>query len=92
MSKEVLENECFNLDKSFYQWVYPRLKTFHEMVIGYGGEYKSLEEFKDDIQKQIDKLEIILGIKIKGKTFEQVDKMRAEFNTWFGSHISQLWI
>lgn len=87
---EVLENECFNLDKSFYQWVYPRLKTFHEMVVGYGGEYKSNEEFKADIQKQINKLEIILGI--KGKSFEQVDKARAEFNAWFGSHISQLWI
>ena len=60
------------------------------MVIGYGGEYKSNEDFKADIQKQINKLEIILGI--KGKSFEQVDKARAEFNAWFGSHISQLWI
>ena len=34
---EVLENEVQNLDKSFYQWVYPRLKKFNEMVIGYGG-------------------------------------------------------
>ena len=87
---EVLENEVQNLDKSFYQWVYPRLKKFNEMVIGYGGEYKSNEEFKADIQKQINKLEIILGI--KGKSFEQVDKARAEFNAWFGSHISQLWV
>lgn len=87
---EVLEDEVWNLDRSFYQWVYPRLKKFHEMVIGYGGEYKSLEDFKDDIQKQIDKLEIILDIKRKSP--EQVDKARAEFNAWFGSHISQLWI
>lgn len=87
---EVLEDEVWNLDRSFYQWVYPRLKKFHEMVIGYGDEYKSLEDFKDDIQKQIDKLEIILDIKRKSP--EQVDKTRAEFNAWFGSHISQLWI
>lgn len=87
---EVLEDEVWNLDRSFYQWVYPRLKKFHEMVIGYGDEYKSLEDFKDDIQKQIDKLEIILDIKRKSP--EQVDKARAEFNDWFGSHISQLWI
>lgn len=87
---EVLEDEVWNLDRSFYQWVYPRLKKFHEMVIGYGDEYKSLEDFKDDIQKQIDKLEIILDIKRKSP--EQVDKARAEFNAWFGSHISQLWI
>ena len=88
---EVLEDEVWNLDRSFYQWVYPRLKKFHEMVIGYGGEYKSNEEFKADIQKQINKLEIILGIKEKSSS-EQVDKARAEFNAWFGSHISQLWI
>lgn len=87
---EVLKNEVFDLDKSFYQWVYPRLKKFNEMVTAYGCEYKSLEDFKDDIQKQINKLEIILGL--KGKSFEQVDKARAEFNAWFGSHISQLWI
>lgn len=83
------DSETWNLDSTLYNWLLPRLKRFKEVTSSYPGCYKSLEEWKDEIQKGIDLLEYISDEEnFYHKDFEDKED---EFLNWFCDKLHGLW-
>ena len=52
---EKMYDECFNLDCTIIEFLLPRLKWFKNNAIGWpDGQYGTMEEYKEEIQKIID--------------------------------------
>ena len=85
------DSELWNMDLSFYRWLYPRLKRFAEVSDTYPSQYKNIEEWKGEISRIVKLLEKIV---IEEHFFEvdaSIDKDKQEVLDWFHDNIDHLW-
>lgn len=54
------DSETWDLDSTFYKWVYPRLKKYKELNNGYPNEYLSPEDWDEELDKRIEQVRRIL--------------------------------
>lgn len=75
------DTELWNLDTTILKFIIPRLKEFKKKTVGYPTVFKSLDEWKQCIQKMIDSMESII---------EDVD---ANYDGWelFKEYFFSLW-
>lgn len=58
------DSETWEMDMTFFNWIYPRLKRFKELSNGYPEEYESFEDWIKELDKRIIQLERIINIDI----------------------------
>jgi len=54
------DSETWNLDITFYKWLYPRLKRFAKVVQVYPTTYKDLQDWLDTLKQRSQQLNTIL--------------------------------
>ena len=55
------DSETWDLDTQFYKWIYPRLKRFTEISMAYPISYDNSEDWRKELNKRINQLEVILN-------------------------------
>ena len=55
------DSETWDLDTQFYKWIYPRLKRFAEITMAYPINYDNGEDWRKELQKRVNQLEVILN-------------------------------
>ena len=56
------DSETWDLDSTFFKWIYPRLKRFKELNNGYPDRYEKFEEWDKELEKRIEQLRRIIEI------------------------------
>jgi len=54
------DSETWNLDISFYKWVYPRLIRFKQLTNGYPNRYLEFEDWIAELDKRIEQVRRII--------------------------------
>lgn len=81
------DEETWNMDITFIQWFLPRLKRFKEVSECYPSEYEDPDQWFDEIQEIIDKMEFFLNDldnRYREKEFKEIIN-------WFHKNIKYLW-
>lgn len=87
------DEELWNLDSTFIEWILPRLKTFKEKNCGYPIEMSSKEEWDEELETMIQAFEYYLKgpFSVNAEEREREDKIIAKGFELFGKRIRNLW-
>ena len=73
------DREIWNLDNSFYRWLYPRLKRFtYSKRFGYPEKYGSFEQWRAELVKRTDQLKLIVDYEYDDDLFPVSEKFLTE--------------
>ena len=83
------DSETWNMDLSFYRWLYPRLKRFTILCDNYPARCKNLSEWTDEIEDIVDLLRKIINEDYFFSIESDEDKRKVM--DWFHNNVDHLW-